>query len=92
MDLCFTCTDITLDEGKTTIDIDFDALALVKVTSAATSLYDNVLKSIDRNIAQVAASLTDVARSLHTFVFYPRAAGHFISFIYPTAATDDGKY
>lgn len=82
---------VSLDESTTTIEVDFDALALVKTTGAATNLYDNVLKSIDRNITNVLSSLTDVARPLHTFVFYPRGAGHFISYVYPTTAENDGK-
>lgn len=57
----------------------------------ANQLYDNVLKSIDRNISVVEASSTDPARSLHTFVFHPRAIGHFISFAYPTSPASDGK-
>lgn len=57
----------------------------------ANQLYDNVLKSIDRNISVVETSSTDPARSLHTFVFHPRGIGHFISFAYPTSSASDGE-
>lgn len=54
-------------------------------------MYEIILKSIDRNIACVKAAVTDVDRPLHTFVFYPKVLGHFISYVYPATSADDGK-
>lgn len=56
----------------------------------ANQLYEIILKSIDRNITLVESSVTNIDQPLHTFAFYPKVLGHFISFVYPTTAADDG--
>lgn len=66
-------------------------MAFVRLSMGANQLYEIILKSIDRNIALLELSVTNVERPLHTFAFYPKVLGHFISFVYPTTAADDGK-
>lgn len=83
-------TDVSLSDAKPSTRIDFDALAFVRCSMGANQLYEIILKSIDRNISCVEASVTDVDRPLHTFVFYPKVLGHFISYVYPTTAEHDG--
>lgn len=83
---------MSLGDSKKSTQIDFDALAFVRCSMGANQLYEIILKSIDRNISCVEASVTNVDRPLHTFIFYPKILGHFISYVYPTTSTDDGKY
>lgn len=54
-------------------------------------MYEIVLKSIERNFLIVEKAVTNVERSLKTFVFYPTNIGHFISFVYPTSVENDGN-
>lgn len=82
--------DVSLNDSKKSTKIDFDALAFVRLSMGANQLYEIILKSIDRNIALVESSVTNIDRPLHTFAFYPKVLGHFISFVYPTTAADDG--
>lgn len=91
--------DVSLnDDSKKSTQIDFEALAFVRLTMGANQMYEIILKSIDRNIACVEKQISinsasnNVERPLHTFVFYPKALGHLISFVYPTTSVDDGKY
>lgn len=76
---------------KKSTHIDFDALSFVRLSMGANQMYDIILKSIDRNISCVKASVADFERPLHTFVFHPQMLGHFINYVYPTTAEDDGK-
>lgn len=81
---------MSLSDAKPSTQIDFDSLAFVRCSMGANQLYEIILKSIDRNISCIEASVTDVDRPLHTFVFYPKVLGHFISYVYPTTAAHDG--
>lgn len=83
---------MSLSDTKKSTKIDFEALAFVRLSMGANQMYEIVLKSIERNLLIVEASVTNVERSLHTFVFYPKVLGHFISFVYPTTSADDGKW
>lgn len=85
-------SDVSLSDSKTATQIDFDALAFVRLSMGANQLHEIILKSIDRNISLIESSVTNVERPLHTFVFYPKVLGHFISFVYPTTTADDGKF
>lgn len=85
------CADVSLSDAKPSTQIDFDALAFVRCSMGANQLYEIILKSIDRNILCIEASVTDVDRPLHTFVFYPKVLGHFIGYVYPTTAANDGE-
>lgn len=91
MQINFIILDASLNDSKNSTQIDFDALAFVRCSMGANQLYEIVLKSIDRNIACIEASVTNVDRPLHTFVFCPNILGHFIIFVYPTKSADDGK-
>lgn len=81
---------MSLANTKPFTQIDFDALAFVRCSMGANQLFEIVLKSIGRNISCIEASVTDVDRPLHTFVFYPKVLGHFISYVYSTTAANDG--
>lgn len=83
---------MSLNDTKKWTQIDFEALAFVRASMGANQLYEIILKSIDRNISCVEAGVTNTDRPLHTFVFYPKVLGHFMSYVYPTTAADDGKY
>lgn len=93
-------SDVSLNDDSTkSTQIDFEALAFVRLTMGANQMYEIILKSIDRNMASVekqiknsAKTSTNVERPLHTFVFYPKVLGHLISYVYPTVSADDGKY
>lgn len=78
------------DDPSTGIQIH--SLALVRRNSSITELYDTLIASIQRNIRLVHAGATDFHRSLNTFVFHPQETGHFVSFVYPELAQDDGKF
>lgn len=82
---------MSLNDPKKSTQIDFDALAFVRCSMGANQLYEIILKSIERNISCVEASVTNIDRPLSTFIFYPMILGHFISYVYPTNATDDGE-
>lgn len=88
----FTFLDVSLSDTNPSTQIDFDALALVRCSMGANQLYEIILKSIDRNLSCLEASVTDADRPLHTFIFHPKILGHFISYVYPTTAANDGKF
>lgn len=83
--------DVSLSDASSKTKIDFDSLALVRNSMGANQLHDVILKSIDRNISIVESAVTNKERPLSTFVFYPNAIGHFISYVYPTSSSDDGN-
>lgn len=87
----FILTDIGLSDSKPSTQIDFDALALVRTTMGANQLHEIVLRAIERNLDIVLDSVTNVDRSMKTFVFQPKEIGHFISFVYPASSADDGN-
>lgn len=84
--------DVSLNDSTKSTQINFDALAFVRLSMGANQMYEIILKSIERNISCVQANVTNVKRPLYTFVFYPKVLGHFISYVYPTTSADDGKY
>lgn len=72
--------------------MQFHSLALVRRDTSIGDLYGLVIDSIQRNIRLFLAGVTDVRRNLNTFVFYPYEIGHFVSYVYPEKAEDDGNY
>lgn len=84
-------TDLSLSSNGKSTQIDFDALAFVRCSMGANQLHEIILKSIERNVACVETSITNDERPLHTFIFHPKDLGHFISFVYPTTAANDGN-
>lgn len=83
--------DFSLNDSDAITSIEFHSLALVKSTLGASNLYDIVLKSLERNFQIVEQNVQPISRPLKTFVFYPPALGHLISFVYPLAKENDGK-
>ncbi|XP_055311397.1 ufm1-specific protease 2 [Sitodiplosis mosellana] len=90
-DISSIFSNVSLNNSTKSTQIDFDALAFVRLSMGANQMYEIILKSIDRNISCIEATVTDVERPLHTFVFYPKVLGHFISYVYPTTSADDDK-
>lgn len=86
------CADVSVSDATPATQIDFDALALVRCSMGANQLYEIILKSIERNLLCVEASITDADRPLHTFVFHPKVLGHLLSYVYPTTPANDGKF
>lgn len=84
---CIRCGQTGMDETG----IQFDSLALVHNTRPVEQIYDILLEAISKNIKLVESAVTNEHRNLETFVFYPRDVGHFISFVYPQQAVDDGE-
>lgn len=83
--------DVSIADATSKTKIDFVSLAIVRNSMGANQMHDVILKSIDRNISIVEAAVTCIERPLTTFVFHPKILGHFISFVYPTFASNDGS-